>query len=55
MSTTRKKPKTLSASSLTKLIFKHATRAQPAEERSGSNTHQGNPELETVPDQHNVI
>ena len=53
MSTTSKKPTTFSASSLfTKLVSKHATRAQPAEKTSGANRHtcKDNPELETVPD-----
>ena len=57
MSTTSKKPKVLSANSLTKLVAKHATRAQPAEKTSGTSrqTHKVNPELDTVPDQHNVL
>ena len=57
MSSTNKKPKTLSVSSLTKLVNKHATHAQPAEKTSGTsrNTRKGNPELETVTDQHNVL
>ena len=57
MSTTSKKLKTFSASSLTKLINKHVMRAQPAEKTSGTSRHtrKGNPELETVPDQHNVL
>ena len=52
MSSTSKKPKTLSASSLTKLVNKHATRAQPAEKTSGTsrNTRKDNPDLETVTD-----
>ena len=57
MSTTSKKPKTLSASSLTKLVSKHATRAQPAEKTSGTSWHtrKSSPELDAVPDQHNVL
>ena len=57
MSTTSKKPKALSASSLTKLVNKHATRGQPAEKTSGTSrqTHKGNPELDAVPDQHDVL
>ena len=57
MSTTSKKPKTLSASRLTKLVYKHATLAQPAENTSGTSRHicKGNSELDAVPDQHNVL
>ena len=57
MSSTNKKPKTLSVSSLTKLVNKHATRSQPAEKTSGTirNTRKGNSELKTVTDQHNVL
>ena len=57
MSTTSKKPTTFSASSLTKLVSKHATRAQPAEKTSGTSRHtrKGNLELKAVPDQHNVL
>ena len=57
MSTTSKKPKTLLASSLTKLVSNHATRAQPAEKTSGTSRHtrKGNLELKAVPDQHNVL
>ena len=57
MSTTSNKPTTFSASSLTKLVSKHATRAQPAEKTSGTSRHtrKGNSELETAPDQHNVL
>ena len=57
MSTTSKNPKTLLASSLTKLVSNHATRAQPAEKTSGTcrHTRKGNSELETAPDQHNVL
>ena len=57
MNTNSKVRKTLSASSLTKLDNKHATRAQPAEKTSGTSRHtrKGNPELETVPDQYNVF
>ena len=57
MSTTSKKPKVLSASSLAKLATKHATRAQPAEKTlgTGRQTHKGNPELDAVPDQHDVL
>ena len=52
MSTTSKKPKTLSASRLTKLVYKHATLAQPAENTSGTSRHicKGNSELDAVPD-----
>ena len=57
MSTSSKKPKSLSAFSLTKLVNKHATRARPAEKTSGTSrlTRKGNPKLETVPNQHNVL
>ena len=57
MSTTSKKPKALLVKNLTKLVSKHATRAQPAEKTSGTSrqTHKGNPELDAVPDQHNVL
>ena len=57
MSTTSKTPKTLSANSLTKLVSKHATRAQPAEKTSGTSRHtrKSNLELDAVPDQHNVL
>ena len=57
MSTTSKKSKVLSANSLLKLVNKHATRAQPAEKTSGTSrqTHKGNPELDAVPDQHDVL
>jgi hypothetical protein len=56
MSTVNKKTKTLSASSLTKLVTKHATRALSADKASGSSRHtrQSNPELNTVSDQHSV-
>ena len=39
MNTNSKVRKTLSASSLTKLDNKHATRAQPAEKTSGTSRH----------------
>ena len=57
MSTTRKKPKTLSASSLTKLVFKRLTRAQPAEKTSSFSRHtrKVDHELKAVPDQHNML
>ena len=57
MITTSKKSKALSSNSLTKLVSKHATRSQPAEKTSGASrqTHKGNPELDAVPDQHNVL
>ena len=57
MTTTSKKPKALSANSLTKLVAKHATRVQPAEKTSGTSrqTHKGNPELDAVPDQYDVL
>ena len=57
MSTTSKEPKTLSAASLSKLVNKQATCAQPAEKTSDTSRHtlKSNPELETVPDQHNVL
>ena len=57
MSTNSKKPKTFSASSLKKLVSKHATRAQPAKKISGTirHTSKSNPELDAVPDQHNVL
>ena len=57
MCTTSKKPKTFSASSLTKLVSKHATRAQSAEKTTGTSRHtrKSNLELNTVPDQHNVF
>ena len=57
MSTTSKKPKALSANSLTKLLAKHATRAQPAEKITGTSrqTHKCNPKLDPVADKHNVL
>ena len=57
MSTTSIKPKTLSASSLTKLVSKHATQSQFPEKMSGISRHtrKSNPELNTVPGQHNVL
>ena len=56
MSTTSKKPKTLSATSLTKLVTKHAKRAHSADKAASSSrrTEQSNPELNTVSDQHSV-
>lgn len=56
MSTTSKKPKMLSASSLAKLVAKHATRAQ-AKKTSGYSKHtsKSNPKLNAVPDQHNML
>ena len=56
MSTTIKKPKTLSATSLTKLVTKHAKRAHSADKAASSSrrTQQSNPELNTVSDQHSV-
>ena len=52
MSTTSIQPKTLSASSLTKLVSKNATRAQPTEKTQGTSRHtrKGNPEFDAVPD-----
>ena len=40
-----------------KVVNKHASHAQLAEKTSGTsrNTRKGNPELETVTDQHNVL
>ena len=57
MNATSKKPKTLSANSLTKLVSKNATRAQPAEKTSGTSKHicKGNSKHDAVPDQHNVV
>ena len=56
MSTTSKKPKTLSATSISKLVTKHAKRAHSADKASSSSrrTQQSNPELNTVSDQHSV-
>ena len=57
MSSTSKNPKAVLANSLTKLVAKHATRAQPAEKKTGTSrqTHKGNPELDAVPDKQNVL
>ena len=56
MSTTSKKPKTLSATSISKLVTKHAKRAHSADKASSSSrcTQQSNPELNTVSDQQSV-
>ena len=56
MSTTSKKSKTLSATSLTKLVTKHATRARSADKATSSTrrTQKSNPELNTVSDHHIV-
>ena len=56
MSTTSKKPKILSATSLTKLVTKHATPAHSADKATSSSrrTQQSSPELNTVSDQHSV-
>ena len=57
MSTTSKKPKTLSATSLTNLVKKHAKRAHSADKAVSSSrrAQQRNPELNTVSDQQNVL
>ena len=57
MSTNSKKPKTLSASSFTKLISKDATRAKSTENNSGTTRHtrKSSPNLNTVSDQRNVL
>ena len=57
MSTTSKKPKTLLATSLSKLVTKHAKRAHTADKAVSSSrrAQQSNPELNTVSDQHNVL
>ena len=57
MITASKKPKTISTSSLTKLVSKHATGTHSVEKTSGTsrNTCKINTELNTVPDQHNVL
>ena len=56
MSTVNKKSKTLSATSISKLVNKHAKRAHSADKASSSSrcTHQSNPELITVSDQQSV-
>ena len=57
MSTTNKKPKTLSATSLSKLVTKHAKRAHTADKVvcSSRRAQQSNPKLNTASDQQNVL
>ena len=56
MSTTNKKSKTLSATSISKLVNKHAKRAHSADKATSSSrsTRQSNPELITVSDHQSV-
>ena len=56
MSTTSKKPKTLLATSLTKLVTKNAKRAYSAYKATNSSrrTQQSNLELNTVSDRHSL-